>query len=197
MGFKPVVLLIAFLSLLLNPYIAALYAHPGGTDSTGGHYNRKTGEYHSHSSKKTSAKINDSWTGKVVGVSDGDTIKVLRNGEQVKIRLYGIDTPEKKQAFGQVAKRYTADFVAGKVVSVEPIDKDRYGRTVALVSANGISLNKELVQNGFAWVYGQYCKKEFCTEWKELEGQARSNRKGLWAESSPQTPWEFRKENSI
>ena len=74
------------------------------------------------------------WSGKVVGVADGDTITVLRDKEQVRIRFYGIDCPEGGQAFGKKAKQFTSDMVFGKEVEVEPVDMDRYGRTVGLVT---------------------------------------------------------------
>ena len=86
------------------------------------------------------------WSGMVVGVTDGDTIKVMgTHNKQVKIRLYGIDTPEKGQAFSKKAKQFTSDMVYGKVVEVHRMDTDRYGRTVALVSVDKQLLNKELV----------------------------------------------------
>ncbi len=80
----------------------------------------------------------------MVSVYDGDTIKVQRGSQQIKIRLYGIDTPEKKQAYGNQAKSLTNKLVRGKTVNVDPIDTDRYGRTVGLVSVNGQSVNKRL-----------------------------------------------------
>jgi len=144
----------------------------------------------------------NAWLGKVVDVPDGDTIKVLHKGKQVKIDLYGIDTPEQKQAFGQAAKRFTADMVAGKMVDVNPIGdvtpigKDRYGPTVALVSVDGFSLNEELVRNGFAWVYNQYCTKVYCYEWKVIETIARDDGIGLWGDPNPQAPWDLRQDNS-
>ncbi|MEA3547386.1 MAG: thermonuclease family protein [Thermodesulfobacteriota bacterium] len=70
--------------------------------------------------------VTHAWTGKVVSVSDGDTIKVLHNGEQVKIRFYGVDTPEKAQSYGKAAKRFTAALAAGKEVGFDPVTKDRY-----------------------------------------------------------------------
>ena len=69
------------------------------------------------------------WDGKVVSVSDGDTIKVLKDGEQIKIRLASIDCPEKGQPYGNAAKKFTANMVAGKVVKIWPTDRDQYGRT--------------------------------------------------------------------
>ena len=105
------------------------------------------------------------WTGKVVGISDGDTIKVLQNSKQVKIRLHGIDTPEKAQPFGKKAKQFTAKMVAGKIVDVKKTDTDRYGRTVAVITVNGKNLNESLVKSGFAWVYRKYCKQSYCNDW--------------------------------
>jgi micrococcal nuclease len=132
-------------------------------------------------------------TGKVVGVSDGDTITILVNGRsQVKIRLYGVDCPEKAQAFGAKAKQFTSDQVFGKQVRVISHGADRYGRTIGeVLLENGASLNKELVRNGFAWWYRQYAPKN--TELQSLEQQARTARRGLWADPRPLPPWVFRK----
>jgi len=144
------------------------------------------------SSKKTTEKIK-AWRGKVVGISDGDTITVLRNGKGEKIRLYGIDTPEKRQAFGKKAKQFTSSMVYGKTVEVKTKDIDRYGRTVGLVYVNGESLNEALVKNGYAWVYRHYCKEGFCKDWLSLESAARDGKVGLWSESNPVPPWDFRR----
>jgi endonuclease YncB( thermonuclease family) len=134
------------------------------------------------------------WSGKVVAVSDGDTIKVLQNGTETKVRLYGVDAPEKKQDFGQAAGKFTAGLAAGKTVEVDPIDTDRYGRTVGVVILDGRTvLNRELVKAGFAWVYPQYCKLPVCGEWKGLEATARAQQAGLWRDPNPTPPWEFRK----
>lgn len=109
-------------------------------------------------------------TGKVVSVADGDTITVLdRNNRQHKIRLYGIDTPEKRQAYGQAAKKHTAKLVAGKKVKVREYDTDKYGRTVGVVVVDGKNVNKSLLIAGYAWQYRKYCKASFCNDWIELE----------------------------
>lgn len=136
------------------------------------------------------------WSGKVVSVTDGDTIQVLEPGrEMTKVRLFGIDTPEKAQAFGQKAKQFTADMVAGKTVDVETVTKDRYGRTVGIVAVDGKCLNEELVRSGYAWEYRQYCKRQpQCTEWIELEKNAQQRKIGLWQDMNPIPPWEWRKE---
>ena len=132
------------------------------------------------------------WTGKVVGISDGDTIKVLHNREQVKIRLHGIDTPEKAQAFGKKAKKFTAGMVAGKMVEVKKTDTDKYGRTVAIITVNGKNLNESLVASGFAWVYRKYCKQAYCRDWLRLEANARKNKLGLWRDPHAMAPWKWR-----
>lgn len=94
------------------------------------------------------------WIGKVVGVINGDTLEVLRQGRAVRIRLYGVDCPEKRQDFGQKANRFASSKVFGARVRVKPNAKDRYGRTVAIVfpKESTVSLNQMLVKNGLAWV---------------------------------------------
>ena len=143
------------------------------------------------SSKKTPKEIGV-WSGVVVGVSDGDTITVLHGGRGEKIRLYGIDTPEKRQAFGKKAKQFTSSMVYSKTVEVQPKDTDRYGRTVALINVGGQSLNEALIKDGLAWVYRKYCKETFCEDWLNFEIIARYGKIGLWSEPNPIPPWEFR-----
>jgi micrococcal nuclease len=130
------------------------------------------------------------WEGKVVGVTDGDTIKVIKDDRQIKVRLAAIDTPEKGQPYGQAAKKFTADLVAGKVVKVWPTDTDRYGRTIAFVFVGGTDVNKELLKAGLAWHYKQYSRDP---ELAKLEFEARSAKRGLWSEADPVPPWEWRR----
>jgi len=115
------------------------------------------------------------WDGKVVGVTDGDTIKVLKDGKQIKIRLASIDCPEKGQPYSQVARKFTAKLIAGKIVKVWPTDTDRYGRTVAFVFADGVDVNKELLKAGLAWHYKHYSRDP---ELAKLEFEARSKKVG-------------------
>jgi micrococcal nuclease len=129
--------------------------------------------------------------GKVVSVSDGDTIKVLYDGKQVKIRLAAIDCPEKGQPYGQKAKQFTADMVAGKVVKVWETDVDRYGRIVGFVFVGDKNLNKELLSAGLAWHYKKYSRDP---ELAKLEFEAKSSKRGLWAEPDPVPPWEWRRD---
>lgn len=101
------------------------------------------------------------WQGKVVGVADGDTITVMHDGRGEKIRLYGVDCPEKNQNFGMKAKQFTSGMVFGKMVDVEPVVTDRYGRTVGLVKIDGKYLSEEIIKAGLGWVYTRYCYISF------------------------------------
>jgi endonuclease YncB( thermonuclease family) len=135
-----------------------------------------------------------SWSGKVVGISDGDTIRVMHRGRETKIRLFGVDCPERDQAFGNKARRFTSHMVFRKVVEVQEVEKDSYGRTVAWVSVDGKSLNKELLRAGLAWWYKYYAENEH--ELKQLEAEARKNKIGLWSALNPIPPWDFRRNES-
>ena len=132
------------------------------------------------------------WTGNVVGIADGDTITVIHNGRGEKIRLHGIDTPEKGQAFGNKAKAVTGSMLRGRVVEITLVTTDRYGRTVAQVHVDGQSLNESLVRSGYAWVYRKYCKEAFCADWLALEESARNHKKGMWCDPHIIPPWEYR-----
>jgi endonuclease YncB( thermonuclease family) len=135
----------------------------------------------------------DQFTGKVVGISDGDTISVLREGKAVKVRLHGVDTPEKAQAFGTQARKLTGDLAFQQVVTVVIRDTDRYGRGVGeVLLPDGRSLNQELVKAGMAWWYRQYAPND--TTLAQLEAEAHAARRGLWADTHPGPPWEWRKE---
>jgi len=132
----------------------------------------------------------ESWQGKVVGVADGDTITVLRDKTPVKIRLQGVDAPEKAQPFGQKSKQFTSTLVFGKVVTVKVATTDKYGRTVAEVMTGDRSLNEELVKAGLAWWYRKYAPRAKMLEF--FEEEARKAKRGLWADPSPTAPWDFR-----
>jgi endonuclease YncB( thermonuclease family) len=139
------------------------------------------------------ASASFAWQAKVVGVSDGDTITVLRGGnEQVKIRLYGIDAPESSQPFGKASKTNLSSLVFGKMVEIEATDTDKYGRTVAKVLVGEIDANARQIHDGYAWLYKQYCKSSDCQDWAVLESVAQKSERGLWAEASPVPPWEWR-----
>lgn len=133
----------------------------------------------------------DEIRGKVVGIADGDTITVLDSEKvQHKIRLEGIDAPEKGQAFGTKAKEKMSELVGEKDVVVTWEKKDRYGRILGDVHLGDRHINLEMVQEGLAWHYKQYSKSK---ELAEAEDEARKAKKGLWADKSPEPPWELRK----
>jgi len=132
------------------------------------------------------------WQGRVVSVAEGDTIIVLHEGKRERIRLYGVDCPEKGQQFDDNAKQFTSDLVLGKNVDVQQATLDEHGRMVGIVSVDGVVLNKELVKYGYAWVHKQSCTKRLCREWSQLEDEAKSKRLGLWILSVAIPPWEFR-----
>jgi endonuclease YncB( thermonuclease family) len=128
--------------------------------------------------------------GKVVGVIDGDSIRVMHDGKAEQIRLLGIDCPEKRQPFGTRAKEYTAELAFGQDVTVYGDTRDRYGRTLAeVILPDGRSLNQELIKAGLAWWFRKYSKN---LRLGELERQARVAKRGLWAEPHPVPPWEWR-----
>jgi micrococcal nuclease len=135
----------------------------------------------------------DPYTARVVGVSDGDTLTVLKSDKtQVKIRLNGIDAPETGQDFGSRAKQRTSELAFGKTVTVRPHNTDRYGRTVAeILLPDGASLNQQLVRDGFAWWYRTYAPKD--RELAGLEREAKDAKRGLWSQGEPIPPWEWRK----
>ena len=132
-------------------------------------------------------------TGKVVRIADGDTVTVLQNNQEYKIRLYGIDTPEKGQDFGTKAKEFTSGLVFKREVKVIQKDVDRYGRIVGIIYVGDTCINQEIIKAGFAWVYRQYCKDGFCRDWITLETNARTNQIGLWGHPDPVPPWEYRR----
>ncbi len=137
-----------------------------------------------------------SYQAKVVKVSDGDTIRIVKEDDSITIRLYGIDCPETRQNFGKQAAEFASDMVYGKMVDIEAVTTDRYGRTVGIVSYQDKSLNEELIRHGYAWKYTKYCDKPVCLEWKMLEKNARRNSLGLWGGNNPVPPWKFRKLSS-
>lgn len=128
-------------------------------------------------------------TGRVVGVADGDTMTVLVDREQVKVRLIEIDAPEKSQAFGNKSKLALAAMVFGKDVEVETHGKDKYKRTLGRVVVNGLDANTEMVRQGYAWVYRKYSKNP---ELLGVESEAREAKRGLWFDADPVPPWEWR-----
>jgi endonuclease YncB( thermonuclease family) len=135
--------------------------------------------------------------GRVVGVSDGDTLTLLTaEKQQVKVRLAEIDTPEKAQPYGQKARQALADLAFQKQAVLSVQDRDRYGRTVARVSVDGVDVNRKLVETGAAWVYRQYSRDPSLLQ---VEAEAKAAKRGLWAlpEAERMPPWEWRRGGAV
>ena len=130
-------------------------------------------------------------TGRVVGITDGDTFTLLdSNKNQVKIRLHGIDAPEKGQPFSTQSKKYLSELLYLKQVSILSSGTDRYGRTLGIVKVGNTVINEQLLAAGMAWHFKKYDSRK---DWARLEEKARSARVGLWVDKDPVAPWEWRK----
>lgn len=129
------------------------------------------------------------FSGKVIGVTDGDTIKVLVNKETITVRLEGIDAPESGQSFGKKSKEALSEAVAGKTVTVKKTGTDKYKRSLGIVMLEDVDVNAKLVEEGWAWHFKKYNDEERLAK---LEESARKAKRGLWADESPLAPWEYR-----
>ena len=137
--------------------------------------------------------ISLAWSGKAVGIADGDTLTVLRDKEQVRIGLYGIATLERGQAFSKKAKQFASEMLFGEAVEVVPITVDHDGRTVGLVYVDRACLNGELIRLAPAWFYHVYCNLPICAQWKQFESEAKKGKGVLWSDPGAIPPWEYRK----
>ena len=137
-------------------------------------------------------KKGEEYVVKVIGVADGDTFTGLTtDNQQVKCRMYGIDAPEKKQAYGNRSKQTLSDLIFGKYVKIKIQNKDRYGRAVVWAfTTDNKDISAEMLRAGMAWHYKQYSKDN---DYAELEKQARKKEIGLWTDKNPLEPWEYRK----
>lgn len=145
--------------------------------------------------------------GKVVKVSDGDTINVQDSlGTKVKVRLYGIDAPEiektnrktgqvskQGQPYGEESFQALNSKVYRENVKLDVMDIDKYKRLVCIVWLNGRNVNQELITEGYAWAYRKYLDRPYASEYIQAEGRARGKKLGLWQQHNPDPPWEFRK----
>lgn len=131
-----------------------------------------------------------SFEGRVIKITDGDTITVLNNDkQQIKVRLWGIDAPEKKQNFGNKSKQFLSDLISGQIVEIDQKGIDRYGRTLGIVFLKD-DINAKMVLNGYAWAYTKYSKY-----YAPLQSKAKYLKSGLWIDEAPMAPWDFRKNN--
>lgn len=134
-------------------------------------------------------KVVEEFTGKVIGVTDGDTITVLVNNESIKVRLEGIDAPESGQSFGTKSKQALSEMVFGKQVTIKKTGEDRYGRTLGVVVVGDVDANAKMIQDGWAWHFKKYNDEDRLAK---LEVEAREAKRGLWAEATPLAPWDYR-----
>jgi micrococcal nuclease len=132
-------------------------------------------------------------TYRVLKVSDGDTVTINDHGEKRKLRLYGIDAPEKDQEYGMESREYLYNRIQDKAVNVDFISKDRYGRDISVIYLDGENINEAMVKEGYAWWYKDYAKDDL--QYREYELKAKESKKGLWGRKNPVPPWEFRKRN--
>lgn len=139
----------------------------------------------------------DTLTGRVVGIADGDTLTLLdATNTQHKIRLSGIDSPEKGQPFGQACKKSLSDLAYDRAVAIESSKLDRYGRVIGKVLVNGQDVNLEQVRRGCGWHYKKYQNEQILDDrlsYNSAEESARASRVGLWADNEPMPPWDWRK----
>ncbi|MCL4103893.1 UNVERIFIED_CONTAM: hypothetical protein GTU68_034755 [Idotea baltica] len=130
--------------------------------------------------------------GRVVRVADGDTLTLLDSRQkQHKVRLFGIDSPESEQPYYKAARKALSGLTAGKDVTVKIKDTDSYGRTVGVIYLDNIDINLEMVKLGYAWWYRQFARSD--QDLRQAEQYARSRKLGLWGDSDPQAPWDWRR----
>ncbi len=132
--------------------------------------------------------------GKVVGVTDGDTVTLLVNQRQIKVRLDGIDAPENKQSYGNKSKQALAALVFGKTIVLRKTGTDKYGRTLGVIMLGETDINAKMLEAGWAWHYKAYNKE---SRLASLELKAKVGRRGLWADANrPVAPWDYRRGNN-
>lgn len=128
---------------------------------------------------------------RVVKIADGDTLTALSlDLRQLKCRLYGIDAPEKKQAYGQASKLSLAELSFGRTAQIDIVGRDRYGRAICRVAVAGVDVNREQIARGMAWMYREYASDP---GYSNAETVAQSRRIGIWREARPVPPWAFRR----
>ena len=142
----------------------------------------------------TPPKVVEEFSGKVIGVTDGDTIKVLVNKESVTVRLEGIDAPESGQSCGKKSKEALAEMVAGKTVTVKKTGTDKYKRPLGIVIVDDADANAKMVEDGWVWHYSRYSKDK---KFSEAEAEARIKKKGLWIDQNPVAPWDYRSNQKV
>lgn len=127
---------------------------------------------------------------KVIGVSDGDTYNILVNKTTVRMRMNAIDAPERGMPYYKVSKKYLSDLIFKKMVKVEVVDTDRYGRKIVNTTLDSLDISAEMIKSGMAWHYKQHNQDK---QYAQFEIDAKTNKRGIWQDKSPIAPWEIRK----
>ncbi len=125
-------------------------------------------------------------------VIDGDSLMTRHRGEELEIRLWGIDAPEYDQPGADRAARMLKRLIGGNKLALSVVDHDKYGRTVALARAGNTLINEEMIRSGNSWVHPFYCREPICNDWFEYERQARQARLGLWNDEPIVAPWRWK-----
>jgi endonuclease YncB( thermonuclease family) len=131
----------------------------------------------------------DGISGTVTAIADGDTLTLLHNAREIRVRLVEIDAPESSQPFGRRSRQALADRCFKKSARVETKGQDRYGRTLGRVWCDGVDVNEAQVRDGMAWVYDEYVTDR---DLYDVQSDARDDRRGLWADSGAMAPWAWR-----
>ena len=133
----------------------------------------------------------DGRSGNVVKIIDGDTYDIILDGKQTRIRMFGIDAPERGMDYYKASKQYLGELCMNQVLHLDIVNTDRYGRIVAKsFLADGRELGAEMIRAGMAWHFKRYSDDEVSAT---LETTARENQVGLWSISNPTPPWDYRK----
>ena len=136
-------------------------------------------------------------TGRIISIADGDTVTLLdANLQQHKIRLSGIDAPERRQPFGNRSRLHLGALVFGRQVTADCPKTDRYKRAVCRIEVDGVDANLAQVEAGMAWHYKEYAREQRAPDrrrYAQAEDVARQTRRGLWGDRTPVAPWDFRK----
>jgi micrococcal nuclease len=127
---------------------------------------------------------------KVIGIIDGDTYDILRNNTSERIRIVGIDAPERGMPFYKVSKKYLSNLIYGKYITMEFKKKDRYGRWIGRGFVDKLDISAEMISAGMAWHFKKYSDSEILSN---LEIEAKNRKLGIWSDPNPLTPWEVRK----
>jgi micrococcal nuclease len=139
------------------------------------------------------AVADDYLYGSVAHTIEGDSLIVDVGGQQLEVRLWGIDSPEYDQPGAQLSAAALHRFTYGKPVRLHIKYQDRYGRAVAEMKQAGSDINEQMVIGGYSWVHPYFCREPVCCRWKELEKEAQRKRIGIWSYDDPIPPWQWKR----